>query len=596
MPTIYQLIERQAVIRPDAIAVTYQGQVLTYAELNIQANRLAHCLKAHGIGPEILVGISAMRSLDMIVGILAVLKAGAAYLPIDSDHPQERINSILTEAKPAILLTQHALIEKFSDYKQRILCFDQHAQEIASYAADNIPDTPAMENLAYVLYTSGSTGKPKGVMVNHSNLIHTYTSWENTYQLTSNDSHLQMANFSFDVFSGDFIRTLCSGGKLVLCPRNHLLEPENLYELLCKEKINCAEFVPTVLRKLLEYIEPLNQRLDFMRLLICGSDNWSMNEYRKLQQFCAKKTRIINSYGLTEATIDSTYFEENDQQNHNYPLEHAVPIGKPFPHTNIYILNEQLEAVTQSEGEIYIAGHGVARGYLNQPELTQTKFITLTLDGTPQRLYKTGDRGRYLADGNIEFLGRFDNQIKLRGMRVELNDIENMLNCHSGIRESLIMVCEDEHHHKRLVAYLVAEHDIVPNIQEVRAFLQGKLPHYMIPAIFIQLDALPTTPNGKLDRQALKEMSLLLPSANYVVPRNETEEKLVAIWQSLLSIDKIGVFDQFRDLGGDSLLLAKALHHTETVFSADIPLCNVSQEITIAELANLLTSNQTHDA
>jgi len=506
--TLHQLIEKQAALRPSATAVSYNNTTISYKELNERANQLAHHLQCQGVQQETFVGISVERSIEMIIGVLGILKAGGTYIPVDPHYPKERIRYMLSDSGLSFLITQQSLLNQFSDCPSKKIVLD--ADNLTDFPTTNPEVRVSPDSLAYVLYTSGSTGNPKGVMVSHANIVSIYESWEKIYQLTPEDCHLQMANFSFDVFTGDLARALGSGGRLVLCPRHTLLNPKKLYNLMLTGKINCAEFVPTVLRRLVEHIEHQHQSLDFMRLLICGSDNWSMNEYRQVRQLCSSSTRVINSYGLTEATIDSTYFEEAQTDKEYLPAEHSVPLGKPFPNTEVFLLDETGSHVPDGTvGEIIIGGSGLARGYLNKAELTAQRFILHPLNPELHtKLYKTGDQGRRLPDGNIEFLGRIDNQVKLRGMRIELSDIENTLNRYPGIRESLVMVNEDNLHHKKLVAYFIVETGVTLNISDIRQFSQQHLPHYMVPSYFIKLDALPLTPNGKLDRQALKNNTL----------------------------------------------------------------------------------------
>lgn len=591
---IHSLVEAHALTNPTIPALSYDSNTLSYQQLNEKANQLAHFLLAQGVKKETLVGIFVERSLEMVISLLAILKAGGAYVPIDAGHPSEHINHMLADAQISFLLTQQPLRSKCTTQTIKTFCLDDDAELIQAFPKSNPAVEISSHDLAYVLYTSGSTGAPKGVMVCHNSLLHAYASWEKEYQLQNTDSHLQMANFSFDVFTGDWVRALCSGGKLVLCPKNILLVPEKLSALMLAEKINCGEFVPAVLRRLLEYVEQNHCSLAFMRLLICGSDNWSIHEYRKLQQLCGPHTRVINSYGLTEATIDSTYFSEPYATIERFSVNDTVPIGKPFPHVEIFLLDENLNKVAPGEiGEIYIGGPSLARGYLNRPDLTLQKFIPHPWNSDPAaRLYKTGDQGRYLQDGNIEFLGRIDRQVKLRGMRIELSYIENVLNTYAGIRESLVMVCEQEKKYPRLVAYVVIERHALLDILKLRAFLQNQLPHYMIPAFFIKLNALPLTANGKLDRQALKSKTLLLADQNYVAPRNLIEEKIADTWKNLLGIEKVGVLDHFFDLGGDSLLLMKLSDEMESNFLIKIPLCQISHALTIAELAKLVNAGE----
>jgi len=299
---IHQLFEEQVERTPNAIAVVFEEQQLTYHELNCRANQLAHYLQSLGVKPEVLVGICVERSLGMIVGLLAILKAGGAYVPLDPNYPKERLAFMLADAGVPVLLSQKKLIEELPEHQAQIVCLET---DWGTFSAENPVSKVTPENLAYVIYTSGSTGKPKGVMVTHCNLVNAYYAWENAYQLsTSMSSHLQMANFSFDVFTGDFVRALCSGAKLVLCPREWLLVPEKLFQLMHDEQVDCAEFVPAVVRNLIQYLESTAQNLNFMKLLIVGSDSWYMHEYQKVRTLCSPNTRIINSYGVSEATID----------------------------------------------------------------------------------------------------------------------------------------------------------------------------------------------------------------------------------------------------------------------------------------------------
>jgi amino acid adenylation domain-containing protein len=446
---IHDLFEQQALRTPDAIALVSGDQKLTYLQLHQKVNQLAQKLATLGVAPGVLVGVCLERSLDMVIAPLAVLKAGGAYVPLDPAYPKERLAFMLEDAQVQVLLTQTQLLEIIPTHNLQVLCLDTDWQVTPAQLSPVHPS-----DLAYVIYTSGSTGKSKGVMVQHSSLVNAFYAWETAYQLTSStSSHLQMASFAFDVCTGDFIRALCSGGKLVICPREFLLEPQKLYELMVREKVDCAEFVPAVLRNLMQNLEQSGQRLDFMRLLICGSDSWYGSEYNKFRNLCGSQTRLINSFGVTEATIDSSYFETTG----DLPRERLVPIGRPFANTQLYILDSHLQPVPIGvPGELYIGGVGVAQGYLNRPELTAEKFIDHPFSRQPgAKLYKTGDLACWLADGNIEFLGRIDYQAKIRGYRIELGEIEATLNQHPGVKTTAVVADGDAQEEKRLVAYVV---------------------------------------------------------------------------------------------------------------------------------------------
>lgn len=461
--SIHQLFEAQVEQTPDEVAVVFAQNQLTYQELNQLANQLAHYLQTVGVEPETMVGIYMDRSVEMIVAVLGVLKAGGAYVPLDPIYSSERLEFILNNMQLPVLLTQQWLQKNLPEHQATVVGLDSSWENIVQESQENLPNQTTSQNLAYVIYTSGSTGTPKGVMVNHSSLVNAYLGWEDRYSLRSvATSHLQMASFSFDVFTGDLVRALCSGGKLVLCPRDYLLQPDRLYALLCSEQIDCAEFVPAVLMNLIQYLEETQQSLDFMRLLIVGSDSWYMSGYQRVKGFCGEATRLINSYGVSEATIDSSYFETTTA---NLQLERQVPIGRPFPNTQIYILDTELRpAPLGVAGELYIGGIGLARGYYNRPELTAEKFIRDPFSDRPEaRLYKTGDLARYLValkdtashNGNIEFLGRMDYQVKIRGFRIELGEIEAVLSQHSDVKEAVVIAQEDDSNNKCLVAYVV---------------------------------------------------------------------------------------------------------------------------------------------
>ncbi len=583
--SIQQLFEAQVEQAPDAVAVVYEGSQLTYGALNRRANQLAHHLRRLGVGPETLVGICVERSMEMVVGVLGVLKAGGAYVPMDPIYPAERLTFMLSDAQVPVLLTQERWKSDLS--APHVVCLDTDWESIAQESEANPIVTTTPENLAYCIYTSGSTGQSKGVVVSHRSLVNAYLAWAETYQLGSAaTSHLQMVSFPFDVCAGDLVRALCSGGKLVLCPRELLLAPEKLYALMRQERIDCAEFVPAVLRSLLQYLEESEQSLDFMRVLVAGSDIWYASEYEKCLRFCGPQTRLINSFGLTEATIDSTYFESRQL---NAAAERIVPIGRPFANTQIYVLDSKLQPVPVGVyGEIYVGGVGLARGYHRRAELTAEKFIPNPFSKVPgARLYQTGDRARYLPDGNIEFAGRSDDQVKIRGFRIEIGEVEAALGKHPDLREAVVVVREDKPGDKRLVAYFVPTQGATLASGELRRFLLEKLPDYMVPSAFVQLEALPLTPNGKIDRRALPapELSRRELEEDYVAPRTPVEEMLAGIWSRVLGVSQPCIFDNFFVIGGHSLLATQVNSRLRDAFQVELPLRNLFEFPTIASLA-----------
>ncbi len=592
---IHHLIEQQVERTPDAIAVVFEDRHLTYQELNQRANQLAHYLKERGVGTEVLVGICLDRSLNLIVALLAILKAGGAYIPLDPNYPPERLELMLSDSKASVLLTTSNLQPQSSDRQIQLIYLDTHWTEIATHNDSN-PNNPVQpEQLAYTIYTSGSTGTPKGVMVTHCSLVNAYWAWESAYKLrTRTRSHLQMANFSFDVFTGDLVRALCSGSKLVLCPREFLLSPPQLYQLMREQAVDCAEFVPAVIRNLVEYLEKTAQHLDFMQILVVGSDSWYVQEYLSFQRFCGPQTRLINSYGVSEATIDSSYFEITAANN--LPADALVPIGKPFDNTQLYVLDAHMQAVPVGvPGELHVGGSGLARGYCNRPELTQERFVTNPFSSDPQaKLYKTGDLVRFLPDGNLELLGRIDNQVKLRGFRIELGEIESLLSQHPSVAQAAAIVREDVAGDKRLVAYLVGT-ELEASANDLRQFLKERLPEYMVPAAFVFLDALPLTPNGKVDRRALPAPDLAQQlEKSFVAPRTPIEQTLAGIWAEVLGVEQVGIYDSFFELGGHSLLATQLVSRVRAAFQVELPLRKLFEATTVATLAECIQALQ-HD-
>jgi amino acid adenylation domain-containing protein/non-ribosomal peptide synthase protein (TIGR01720 family) len=584
---IHHLIEQQVERTPDAIAVVFEDRHLTYQELNQRANQLAHYLKERGVVSEVLVGICMERSLDMVVALLGILKAGGAYIPIDPNYPADRLGFMLHDAQLSLLLTTENLVPQLGDHQIQLICLNTHWTEISTHSDSNPISPVQVENLAYAIYTSGSTGTPKGVMVTHRSLVNAYWAWESAYHLRDRThSHLQMANFSFDVFAGDLVRALCSGSKLVLCPREILLSPPQLYQLMRDQAVDCAEFVPAVIRNLVEYLEKTAQNLDFMQILVVGSDAWYVQEYLSFQRFCGPQTRLINSYGVSEATIDSSYFEITTANN--LPTDALVPIGKPIANTQLYVLDANMQPVSVGvPGELHIGGSGLARGYCNRPDLTQQRFIDNPFSSAPQaRLYKTGDLVRFLSDGNLELLGRIDNQVKLRGFRIELGEIEAVLSQHPSVLQVTAIVREDVPGDKRLIAYLVgAESEAIAH--DLRQFLKDRLPEYMVPMAFVFLDALPLNPNGKIDRRALPapDANSIAVDTNFAPPRDVVEQQLVEIWSEVLNLYPIGVKGNFFNLGGHSLLAVQLMSKIEQQFGIILPLAALFQNPTIEQLA-----------
>jgi amino acid adenylation domain-containing protein len=641
---LHQRIERHAQLTPEAIAVIDDSTRISYAELDQRAGRLAHQLLRMELGPEARVALCVPRTVDMLIGVLGILKAGAAYVPIDPDYPANRVDLLLEQAGAAVLVSGDGLLGHTLKSGLPVVATDSrviggrghngthrngkdkhqaaHMAEASRNGngraksetavglttlaprsqngpngnghADNIVARPAdahvaPEQLAYVVFTSGSTGVPKGVMVSHANLINAYEAWEAAYGLgTQVTRHLQMAGFAFDVFTGDWARALGSGGTLVICPKESVVDAAALYELLDRERIECAEFVPAVLENLVSYLEQTGARLDELKLVAVGSDVFHAGLHQRLRGLIGPGARIINSYGLTEATIDSTFF---DGALNGVPSEHPVPIGGPFAGSTVHVVDERLNPVPPGVvGELIVGGANVSRGYLGEPGLTAQRFVPDPFSfGPGARLYRTGDRARWRADGVIELLGRGDSQVKIRGVRIELGEVEAALLRDARVREAVAVAAPSAKGTKQLVAYVVpADRERVSGT-ELRSALRESLPEPMVPARIVVVDKLPLSTNGKIDRQAL--LATTAPEASdsidFTAPRNSRERVLAEVACEVLGLRTINVLDNLFALGVDSI---SGLRIISRARQAGITLRPVQlfKNPTIAELAALV--------
>jgi amino acid adenylation domain-containing protein/thioester reductase-like protein len=606
----HQLFAEQAQRTPDSIAVVFEDQKLTYAELNARANQLAHYLQKLGVKPEVLVGICLDHSLEVIVALLGVLKAGGAYLPLDPALPAENINLRLEDAQAAILLTQQSLIETHSGASPQhdgiqLIYLDQDWEIIATESKENPQSDVTSENLAYVIYTSGSTGKPKGVAIEHQQLLNYLNGILERLNLPAGASFATVSTIAADLGNTAIFPALCTGGCLHIVSKQCASDPEALATYFNHHPIDCLKIVPSHLEALLTSSQ-FNSILPRQKLILGGeAAPWKLIE--KIQQLAPECT-IINHYGPTEATVGVlTYTLEKDSDNRQSV---TVPLGRPIANTQIYLLDKHLQPVPIGvKGELYIGGASVARGYLNHPELTQEKFIpsfsTPLVKGgrgdqkvsgnRGDRLYKTGDLARYLPDGNIEFIGRADNQVKVRGYRIELEEIAAVLSQHPDVSQAVVIQREDIPGDKRLVAYIVANLETLhtKSLQNstsyLRDFLKAKLPDYMIPSAFVVLKSLPLTANGKIDRQALPAPAQSEKQA-FVAPRTAIEEVLAGIWAELLSLQRVSVEDNFFELGGHSLLMTQLVVRVRDTFEIDLPLSVLFETPTIAGLAASIDS------
>ncbi|MHC5777988.1 amino acid adenylation domain-containing protein, partial [Nostoc sp.] len=546
---IHHLFQEQAERTPNNIAVAFENLQLTYTELNARANQLAYYLQKLGVKSEVLVGICVERSLEMIVGILGILKAGGAYVPLDPAYPQERLALMLEDAQTSVLLTQQHLLEGLPAHNARTICLDIDWEIIAQENKENLTLRISAENLAYVIYTSGSTGKPKGVQIAHQNLVHSTTARIAYYQERVT-SFLLLSSFAFDSSVAGIFWTLCSGGILYLPQEGLQREVPKLVELIDQNHISHLLTLPSLYALLLEQAKP-RQLISLRTLIVAGEACPTELVQRHLK--LSSETSLFNEYGPTEGTVWSSVYHCCSSK-----LKTQVPIGRPIANTQIYLLDSHLHPVPLGvPGEVYISSNGIARGYLNCPDVTAEKFIPNPLsEQVGSHLYKTGDLARYLLDGNIEFLGRIDHQVKIRGYRIELGEVEAVLSQHPGVQSLAVIAREDELGHKRLVAYVVPHPEQSPNTSDLRRFLQDKLPEYMMPSAFIRIKTLPHLPNGKIDIRALLASEIVKSelSGTFVAPRTSVEEILADIWTQVLRLKEVGIHDNFFELGGDSII------------------------------------------
>ncbi|MEG3973583.1 amino acid adenylation domain-containing protein [Microcoleus sp. herbarium8] len=586
---IHQLFEERAQQHPEAVALTFEGQHLTYRELNRKANQLARYLQKQGVGAEVLVGLCADRSIDLIVGMLAVLKAGGAYLPLDPSYPRDRLNLMLEDAGVKVLLIQDKLIENFRDFSNLVIKCDRDWEHIAKESTENLTNTVTADNLAYVIYTSGSTGKPKGVAVTHKSVNRLVIN-TNYIKIEPSDKIAQASNASFDAATFEIWGALLNGAQLVGISTNITLSPHDLALELRQQGITVL-FLTTALFQQIARILP--QAFNSLRCLLFGGEAVDIRWVKKVIKH-APTTQLIHVYGPTENTTFSAYYCVQDVPE----TATSIPIGRPIANTEIYLLDADLQPVAIGvAGQLYLGGDGLARGYLNRPDLTAAAFIPNPFSNKPgSSLYKTGDLGRYLTDGNIEFLGRIDDQVKIRGYRIELGEIEAALCQHPQVREAVVIVREDIPDDKHLVAYVVTEginekaeiHNLKSS--ELRQFLKQKLPGYMVPATYAVLESLPLTPNGKVDRRVLPQIDTNSEdiTENYVAARTDIEEVLCKIWAKVLGKQQVSIYDNFFELGGHSLLATQLISRIRDALQVELPVSNLFESPTVASLAKYI--------
>ncbi len=585
---LHQLFEEQVVRTPAAIALVFEEQSITYQDLNQRANQLAHYLQAQGVGSNVLVGILVERSIDMVVGLLGILKAGGAYVPLDPAYPADRLSYMLSDSQMTVLVAQQALLTILPAHQAQVVCLDTDWPSIAQSSLENPFSEVAPAHLAYVIYTSGSTGKPKGVQILQGAVTNFLSTMRSQPGLTATDVVLAVTTISFDIAVLELYLPLIVGAQVVLASRAVATDSVSLAQLIEKSQATFMQATPATWHLLLAAGWSGNANLK----ILCGGEALS---FPLASELLPKVASLWNMYGPTEATVWATV-REVTVADLTGAAQRALPIGKPIANTQTYILDPNLQPVPIGiKGELYIGGVQLAKGYLNRPDLTAEKFIAHPFSDQPgARLYRTGDLARYLPNGDIEYINRIDNQVKIRGYRIELGEIEVILATHPAVRQNVVLVREDLPGDKRLVAYLVLTDQQTITATELRYFLAQQLPIFMVPTAVVVLEAMPLTPNGKIDRRSLPtptmERSLL--DSDFVAPRNQLEESIAQIWQEVLGIEKISIHDNFFELGGNSLIAVRLLTKLSNAWGRNLPLTTFLQTQTIAQLAMLFDQEE----
>ena len=571
-----QLVAAQAAAVPGALAVMQGKLSLTYRELDQRANRLAHFLQSLGVGPDVVVGLYLDRSLAMIAGALAILKAGGAYLPLDPSHPKERLIVMLKDAKTSILVTGHGMVDALPEHPEHVVALDSEGRLPFTQSSEAPIPRARRENLAYVIYTSGSTGQPKGVEISHGALLNLVCWHQRAFRITPDDRASQLSALGFDAAVWELWPYLTAGASVHLSDGVAMNDPEAVRDWLIFQKISICFLATPLAERVMTLEWPKKARL---RVLLTGADTLHHYPPRKLP------FQLVNNYGPTECTVLAT---SGTVPPNEHP--HRLPsIGSPIDNVQVYILNEGMRQAPIGEfGEIYIGGAGLACGYRNQPDLTAERFVPDPFSSEPgARLFRTGDLGCYLTDGQIAFLGRVDEQVKIRGFRIEPAEIVKVLDEHPGVQASTVVAHEVEPGDKRLVAYFVPAAKAQPTHTELRNFIATRLPEYMVPAIFVKLEALPLNPSGKVDRTGLPAPNAenTLRDSSFVAPRTPIEERLAAMLALLLDLDRVGVEDNFFLLGGHSLLGTQLIARVRDAFGVELSLRTLFDAPTVSKLS-----------
>lgn len=594
---ITELFKHQVRRTPDSVAVNCGDEQLTYCELDERAERLARELQRSGVGPESLVAVLLDRSVELVVVLLGILKAGAAYVPLDPSYPQERIDDILRDSQARLLITRRSLAQRVPE-QTSVLWLDDQREELAADSAGKISVDVTGDNLAYVIYTSGSTGTPKGVLITHANVTRLLDATRHWFEFGERDVWALFFSYAFDFSVWEIWGALLHGGRLVVVPHPTNRSPELFRELLVRENVTVLNQTASAFLHLM-IVDGSRERVDFpaLRLIIFGGETLDFHSLRPwFADHGDEKPKLVNMYGITETTVHVTYrvVTADDVETMTGSL-----IGREMPDLRIYILDQHCQLVPAGvPGEMYVGGAGLARGYLNQPALTAERFIPDPFCAEPSaRLYRTGDLARHLPNGDIEYLGRLDHQVKIRGYRVELGEIEAVLSRHPAVREAVVLA-RDAGGEQSLVAYLVCHGETNPTVTELRVFVQSLLPDYMVPSIYVFLDSLPLTTNGKVDRKALPKPDTIRPNLEetFVAPTGAVESALAEIWAQVLGLERVGVHDNFFDLGGHSLLLMQLHGKLNEKFQTDISLVELFEYSTVYAQAKRLSTQEPETA
>ncbi|MGH3852152.1 MAG: amino acid adenylation domain-containing protein [Pseudonocardiaceae bacterium] len=589
--TVLDLFAEQVVARPDAVAIIGDGESLTYAELDRRSDTLAERLRMLGAGRDVRVGVFGNRCPWLVVAMLAVLKSGAAYVMLDCEYPASRIWTMVDDSAARLVVATPEATTQLSNMDWPVAERTGDGLTIARVGdqpIERVPGTPGLQDLAYVLFTSGSTGQPKGVEIEHGALTNAYCAWRGYHGLDATRRYLQLASHTFDVFSGDVVRGLASGGRLVIAADELVLDPPRLYELMRRERVDYAEFVPAVMQGLLDHVAVRRGDLAFLRTVVLGADVWLVRDHRRLRRFTGPDTRVVNSFGITEATVDSSLYEGAAEE---YPDDAVVPVGTPLPNTQMYVLDEHLRPVPIGvAGELWLAGAGLARGYAGRPDRTAERFVPDPFGAPGSRMYRTGDRARLLHDGNLVLLGRVDRQLKVRGVRIEPDEVEGALAGCPGVRRAVV-TRSGRGGLEGLAAYLVRVPGAAVDVPDVRAYVRRILPRAACPTHYAVLDALPLTANGKIDIAALAAVRTeAAPSSVPDRPETQLQRDIATLWSQLLDVADVGVRQDFFELGGHSLLLTRLSALLRQRLGVQLSVRDLFEHPTVAGIADLASA------